>query len=115
MSLVFELVQIIYWLALSTWFGGVLFIEISWPIIFRTVRESDPVLPTVLSVNLEGQHGSLLAGTIVAILISMLTRIELICAGAMLITMAFQLGFHLQEAAAAVPRVIAFIAAVGVL
>ena len=33
---------------------------------FRTVRESNPLLPLVLSVNLDGQHGTLLAGSIVS-------------------------------------------------
>ncbi len=50
----FQLIQIVFWLALSTWFGAVLFIAVAAPIIFRTVRESNPVLPMVLSVNLEG-------------------------------------------------------------
>lgn len=81
--LLFQFVQILYWLALSTWFGGVLFVAIAAPIIFRTVRESDPTLPTVLSVNLEGQHGTLLAGSIVANLLAVLVRIELACAAAM--------------------------------
>ena len=58
----FQLVQIVYWLALATWFGGVLFVAIAAPAVFRTVRENNPVLPHVLSVNLEGQHGTLLAG-----------------------------------------------------
>lgn len=80
----FSLLQIIYWIALSTWFGGVLFIAIAAPIIFRTVRESNPILPTVLSVNLEGQHSSLLGGTIVANLIAQLFYIELVCAGGLL-------------------------------
>ena len=77
----FHLVQVAYWLALSTWFGGVLFIAIAAPIIFRTVRESNPVLPEVLSVNLENQHGTLLAGSIMANLLRFLARIELGCAG----------------------------------
>src|SRR6476659_6971064 len=77
-----QIVQIAYWLALSTWFGGVLFVAIAAPIIFRTVRESDPTLPTVLSVNLEGQHATLLAGSIVANLLGVLVRIELACAAA---------------------------------
>jgi hypothetical protein len=81
----FSLLQIIYWIALATWFGGVLFIAIAAPIVFRTVKENNPILPTVLSVNLEGQHGSLLAGTIVANLISHLVQVELICAGGLLI------------------------------
>jgi hypothetical protein len=81
----FSLLQIIFWIALATWFGGVLFIAIAVPIIFKTVKDNNPILPMVLSVNLEGQHGSLLAGTIVANLISHLKRIELICAAGLLI------------------------------
>jgi len=115
MPALYQFIQIIYWLALSTWFGGVLFIAVSWQVIFRTVREANPVLPPVLSVNLEGQHGTLLAGTIVAEIIAMLTRIQLICAGAVLITMAIQLGMHWQDWSAAVPRAILFVAAVSLL
>ena len=80
MDLGFHLIQILYWLALATWFGGVLFVAVAAPIIFRTVRESNPVLPTVLSVNLEGQHGTLLAGSIVGNLLRTLLRVELLCA-----------------------------------
>ena len=81
----FALVQIIYWISLSTWFGGVLFIAVAAPVIFRTIKDSNPILPSVLSVNLEGQHGSLLAGTIVANLLNQLVRIELLCAGGLLL------------------------------
>src|SRR3954471_6408146 len=77
----FIVVQIVFWIALSTWFGAVLFVVLAPPIIQRTVRESNPLLPTVLSVNLEGQHGTLLAGSIVGDLITPLIRIELICCG----------------------------------
>lgn len=77
--MLFALLQIIYWISLSTWFGGVLFIAIAAPVIFRTIRQSNPILPTVLAVNLEGQHSSLLAGTIVGHLITQLVRVELIC------------------------------------
>src|SRR5205814_2358187 len=80
----FPLVQTLYWIALSTWFGGVLFIAIAAPIIFRTIKDANPILPTVLSVNLEGQHASLLAGTIVANLIAQLVTIEIVCAIALL-------------------------------
>ena len=86
----FPLVQTVYWIALATWFGGVLFIAIAAPIIFRTVKEHNPILPSVLSVNLEGQHGSLLAGTVVANLIAQLVRIELICAGTLLVALVGQ-------------------------
>jgi hypothetical protein len=86
----FQLVQIVYWLALSTWFGSVLFIALAAPIIFKTVEEKNPILTDVLSVNLDGQHGTLLAGTIVANLIQRLLIVELICAAALLIALIAQ-------------------------
>jgi hypothetical protein len=78
-------VQIVYWLALATWFGGVLFIALSAPVIFSTVRANNPILPTVLSVNLENQHATLLANSVVSALFERLTRVELICAAALLL------------------------------
>jgi hypothetical protein len=88
--MLFLLVQILYWLALSTWFGGVLFVVVAPPIILRTVRESNPLLPTVLSVNLEGQHGELLAGSIISNLLQPLIRAELVCCGALLVAIVGQ-------------------------
>lgn len=76
----FQLVQIVFWIALSTWFGGVLFIAVAAPVIFRTVREYDPLLPSVLSVNLEGQHGTLLAGSIVGNVLDVLHKVQMGCA-----------------------------------
>jgi len=83
----YQLIMILYWLALSTWFGGVLFVAMAAPIIFRTVRESKPVLPHILSVNLEGQHGTLLAGSIVGNLLHSLLRIEMVCACVILVSL----------------------------
>lgn len=108
----FDFVQIVYWLALSTWFGGVLFIALSAPVIFRTIRESDPTLPTVLSVNLEGQHSTLLGGTIMSNLVSMLLRIELGCAAAILVTLIAQWALHAQDWVMAFIRTALFVAAV---
>jgi hypothetical protein len=82
----FQLVQIVYWLALATWFGSVMFIAIAAPIIFRTVRQANPVMTSVLSVNLEGQHATLLAGSVVGNILARLALIELGCAGAILLT-----------------------------
>lgn len=80
----FIVVQIAFWMALSTWFGAVLFVVLAPPIILRAVRESNPILPTVLSVNLEGQHSTLLAGSIIGALMQPLIRIELVCSGVLL-------------------------------
>ena len=108
----FEFVQIVYWLALSIWFGGVLFIAASAPIIFRTVRESDPTLPMVLSVNLEGQHSTLLAGSIVENLIGMLLRVELVCAGVLAAAITVQWALRVQDWPVALVRTALFVAAV---
>lgn len=95
----FQLVQILYWLALATWFGGVLFVAISAPIVFRTIRAHDPTLPTVLSVNLEGQHATLLAGEIVGNILAVLVKVGLVCAGVLLVTFVVQ-WFYLRPAGA---------------
>jgi hypothetical protein len=86
----FQFIQVLYWLALATWFGGVLFIAVAAPVIFRTIHEADPTLPRVLSVNLDKQHSTLLAGSIVANLLSLLVRVQLICAAVVLVTMVAQ-------------------------
>jgi hypothetical protein len=110
----FQLVQILYWLALSTWFGSVLFIAVAAPIIFRSVRELNPILPNVLSVNLEGQHGELVAGTVVGNLLARLAQIEIVCAGALLVVLIMHPFVIETSDAARVPailRTLMFIAA----
>ena len=88
--MLFQFVQTVYWLALSVWFGGAMFIGLAVQKIHRTVRENNPILPQVLSVNLEGQHSMLLAGSIIGELISSLARIEIICAAIVLVMMGSQ-------------------------
>src|SRR4051794_25590440 len=88
--MLFQIVQIIYWLALSAWFGGVLFVMLAFQVIARTVAEAKPILPHVLAVNLENEHGTLLSGTIMGNLLSMLGVVETICAGLLLVTMIVQ-------------------------
>jgi len=108
----FQFIQIVYWIALATWFGGVLFIAVSAPIIFRTVRQSNPILPGVLSVNLEGQHSTLLAGTIMSNLISHLMKIEIACAAALAATIVAQWAMRSQSPETAAIRTALFVAAV---
>ena len=88
--MLFQLVMIVYWLALATWFGGVLFVALAAPVIFRTVREANPLLPGVLSVNLDGQHGTLLAGSIVGNLLNRLAQVEIGCAAVLLVALILQ-------------------------
>jgi len=88
--MLFQFVQTVYWLGLSVWFGGAMFIGLAVQKIHRTVRENNPILPQVLSVNLEGQHSMLLAGSIIGELISSLARIEVVCAAIVLVMMGSQ-------------------------
>ena len=74
------LIDAIYWLTLATWFGAVLFKAIAPPVVFRSIRQADPTLPRVLSVNLNHQHSTLLAGDVVCDLVRTLARIESACA-----------------------------------
>jgi hypothetical protein len=113
----FQIIQIVYWISLSTWFGSAVFIALAAPVIFKTVRENNPILTDILSVNLEGQHGTLLAGSIVVNLIQRLFRIELFCGGAILICLAIQpfvIDTHTESVAMIITRAVLFLAAVAV-
>lgn len=77
-------VDAIYWLALSTWFGTVLLSVIAPPVILRTIREADPTLPRVLSVNLDQQHSVLLASNVIIEILKTLFRLQGVCALAFL-------------------------------
>jgi hypothetical protein len=74
------LVDAIYWLALATWFAAALGSAIVPPVILRTIREADPTLPRVLSVNLDRQHATLLGGTVVSEIVAIMFRLEAVCA-----------------------------------
>jgi hypothetical protein len=84
-DVIHQLVQTFYWAGLSTWFGAALFLMLATPIILRVLREEDPTLPRVLSVNLDSQHATLLALNLIGHLMQALTRVGLICAGAVLL------------------------------
>jgi hypothetical protein len=89
--MIFQLVQILYWLALATWFGGAMFVTVASRVIFKTVQENKPILPHVLSVNLEGQHGTVLASTIMGNILATFIRVELGCCAVLLATLIAQL------------------------
>lgn len=88
--MLFQVVQMLFWLALSCWLGSALAVMLAYPIIFRTVKENNPILSHVLSVNLDSQHSVLLAGTIMYNLVSRLLQVELICAAVLLVALVGQ-------------------------
>ena len=113
----YELVQLLYWLALSTLFGSVLFVLLSAPAVFRTVRENNPILSHVLSVNMEGQHSTLLAGAVVTGLLQRLLRVEVVCGAMLLVTLIVQpfvIDLSSAGASSAGVRAVLFLAAAGV-
>ena len=71
--------EITYWLALAAWFGGVFFVMLAARVIFRAIAEAKPILPNVLAVNLENEHGTVLAGTVMGNLLAMLGMVQNIC------------------------------------
>jgi hypothetical protein len=86
--------------------------------VFRTLRDMNPVLPDVLAVNLEGQHGTLIGSTIMSNLLSILGRFQLIAAALTLVCLA--LHFLLVDTSgnnltAALVRIFLALAALGVL
>ncbi len=110
----FMLIQTVYWLALSLWFGGLLFISIIWPIIYRTIADAHPNLPTVLAVNLENQHASVLSSNIIANILRLFSRIQLACAAVLLITLLCQwavMDLNTRNKLHAIIRSVLFIAA----
>src|SRR3954452_5692325 len=86
----FDLVQMVYWLCLAGWFGLVLFAAMASPVIFRTLQDADPTLPTVLSVNLDAQHGTLLAMTLISNILSKLVYVQVACSVGLLVAIAGQ-------------------------
>jgi hypothetical protein len=78
------LIDALFWLALATWFGAVLMSAIAPHVILRSIRQADPTLPLVLSVNLNKQHSTLLAGSVVADLLQTLFRVQAASAAAFL-------------------------------
>lgn len=92
--MLYQLVQAAYWLALSIWFGGTVFSALAASSVFRVMREQQPVLPQVLAVNLEGQHGTLLGSTLMADLLRSLGRVFLACAAVVVVC----LGLHFAVA-----------------
>lgn len=114
----FQLIQSIYWLALSIWFGAVLTVALIVPVIFRIIRESNPILPTVLAVNLENQHATLLASNVVASIMKLLSNLQIACAAVVLVafiaqTFTIDLSGHYKFAAFV--RGACYLAAVGFL
>ena len=56
-----QVVQLLYLLGVSAWFGGLLLLTLGLPAVFVAVRDADPTLGRFVNVELEGQHVGLLS------------------------------------------------------
>ena len=82
--MLYQVIQILYWLVLSIWFGGVVFVVLAAPAVFRAVGQRELRLPDITAAALRGEHQTLVAGDVVAGLLQRLGQIQLLCLGAML-------------------------------
>jgi len=115
--MLYQLVQAGYWLALSTWFGGAVFVMLAAAVVFRTLREEKPVLPQVLAVNLEDQHATLLGSAVMLRLLLVVGKVQLV--SALVVVMGAGMHFGVadvngQNQTAAILRVVLAVVAAGV-
>ncbi len=82
--MIYQVVQILYWLVLSIWVGGTIFLVLAAPVVFRVVRQREVRLPEVTSKALRDEHQTLLAGDIVAAMLGRLGQVQMVCMGVML-------------------------------
>lgn len=82
--MIYQVVQILYWLVLSIWVGSAIFLVLAAPVVFRVVRHHNVRLPDISAAALRDDHPTLLAGDIVAALLGRLAQVQLVCLCAML-------------------------------
>ena len=91
MTLIYQAVQILYWLVLCIWLGGMIFLAVAAPIIFRVVRRLDVRSGRHTDPNLIDEQTSVVGGEIVGTLLARMGQVEMLCATVMLPLMIAQL------------------------
>jgi len=91
MTLLYQAVQIFYWLVLCIWLGGMIFLAIAAPVIFRVVRRLDVRSGKHTDPNLIDEQTTVVAGEIVGTLLARMGQVQMLCASAMLPLMLAQL------------------------
>lgn len=91
MILLYQAVQIFYWLFLSLWLGGMVFLAFSAPVIFRVVRRLEVRSGVYTDPNLIDEQTEVVAGEIVGTLLARVGQVQMICVTALLPLMAVQL------------------------
>jgi hypothetical protein len=117
MSLAYQAVQILYWLALSVWLGSMVFLAAGAPAIFRAVRNLDARSGKHSDPALDEQQTTIVAGGVIGSLLDRLMQIQLVCAGAMLPLMVGQLlliDLTATNRTAAIIRAVLWLLALGI-
>lgn len=91
MILLYQAVQILYWLVLSSWFGSLMFLALAAPIVFRTVRKLEVRSGLYTDPSLQDDQTSIVAGDIVGSILARLAQLQMMCAVALLPLMILQL------------------------
>lgn len=91
MILLYQAVQILYWLVLSAWFGSLVFLVLAAPIVFRTVRKLEVRSGLYSDPSLQDEQTTIVAGDIVGAVLARLAQLQMVCAIALLPLMIAQL------------------------
>ncbi len=91
MTLLYQVVQILYWLDLSIWLGSTVFLAVAAPVIFRVVRRLEVRSGVYSDPGLRDEQTAVVAGEIVGTLLARLGQIQMVCVIAMLPLMLAQL------------------------
>lgn len=80
MILLYQAVQILYWLTLSVWLGCTVFLAVGAPVIFRVVRRLEVRSSKYADPALDESQTEVVAGEIVGTLLARLGQVQMICA-----------------------------------
>lgn len=78
---------------MAGWFGSALFLILAHRTVFAVMRDQDPTLPKVLSVNIDGDHGVLLSIHLFTKLSRLMTALGIVCATMVACGLAGQIAF----------------------
>lgn len=92
MTYLYQAVQILYWLVLSTWLGSMVFLALAAPVIFRVARRLDVKVPKYSDGALRDEQPTILAGEMVGAMLARLAQIQMLCASLMFPLLIGQLG-----------------------
>ncbi len=90
MNLLYQMVQIFYWLDLSIWLGSMVFLAVAAPVVFQVARRLEAKSERYSDPALADEQTTIVGGGIVGALLARLGQVQMICATALLPLMLLQ-------------------------